>query len=71
MTMLSMTSREISVGRSASGHEVELTTTPGTANTSLGGTGSFSEWPPLPPEILGCPDYPYPHSHSSEFKQGG
>lgn len=62
--------REISVGRSSSGNEVELTTTPGTATSSMGGGGSFTEWPPLPPEVRGCPDYPYPHSHSTEFRQG-
>ncbi|XP_064082131.1 solute carrier family 35 member F2-like isoform X3 [Macrobrachium nipponense] len=62
--------REISVGRSSSGNEVELTTTPGTATSSMGGGASFTEWPPLPPEVRGCPDYPYPHSHSSEFRQG-
>nr|XP_053645032.1 solute carrier family 35 member F1-like isoform X1 [Cherax quadricarinatus] len=62
--------REISVGRSSSGNEVELTTTPGTATSSMGGGASFTEWPPLPPEVRGCPDYPYPHSHSTEFRQG-
>ncbi|RXG69997.1 Solute carrier family 35 member F1 [Armadillidium vulgare] len=61
--------REISVGRSGSGHEVELTTTPGTATSSVGGTSSFTDWPPLPPEIRGCPDYPYPHSHTSDYSR--
>ncbi|CAL4100063.1 unnamed protein product, partial [Meganyctiphanes norvegica] len=47
--------------------EVELQTTPGTATSSMGGGASFNEWPPLPPEVRGCPDYPYPHSHSQDF----
>ncbi|XP_042860332.1 solute carrier family 35 member F1-like isoform X2 [Penaeus japonicus] len=63
--------REISVGRSSSGNEVELTTTPGTTTSSMGGGASFTDWPPLPPEVRGCPDYPYPHSHSTEFRPGG
>ncbi|XP_018026245.1 solute carrier family 35 member F2 isoform X2 [Hyalella azteca] len=55
---------------SSGGHEVELTTTPGTTTSSVGGAASFPDWPPLPPEIRGCPDYPYPHSHSSDFRPG-
>ncbi|KAK4295535.1 hypothetical protein Pmani_031909 [Petrolisthes manimaculis] len=61
--------REVSLGRFSGGNEVELTTTPGTATSSMGGGASFNDWP-LPPEVRGCPDYPFPHSHPAEYRQG-